>query len=160
MVQYVTNNFVISGIKLTRHFGQTYTENVVASNILDDYSAIIFSNGVPVGKILFRCSSGLGIDSNDPLGGLYFDNKRIPFKTSNGYVEPKVAKPKSHLGVLNINKCGKLNTSTEGVYTCRLMNSSMMYQNMSVGVYLEGRSKLPYDNWLFVTLLYTQLLQW
>ena len=119
---------------------------VVARNVLDDYSAIILSNGGLGKRILFRCSSGLVINPNDSLGGLYFNSNRIFYDNCNGFVEPRVAKTKRSPGVLNIRWCGELTTSTEGVYTCRLMNSSMMYQNMSVGVYLEGRSKLPYDN--------------
>ena len=146
MIQYATNNFVISGIKIIGHYGQTATDMVVAKNVLDDYSAIILSNDFLGKRILFRCSSGLGIGSNDSFGGLYFNSNRIFYNYCNGFVEPSVANTEKHPGVLNMRVCGELTTSTEGVYTCRLMNSSMMYQNMSVGVYLNGRSKLPYDN--------------
>jgi len=135
---YVDNNFVIAGIKITGHFGQA-TNDIVASNVLDDYSYMILSFG---DQIIFRCLSGLRIDSNDPLGGLYYNNKRIPYETCNGFIEPKIAKPEKNPGVLNLRGCGNNDISTEGVYTCRLMTSNMTYQNMSVGVYLNGRSKL------------------
>ena len=143
IIQYVDNNFVIAGIKITGHFGQA-TDDIVASNVVDDYSYIILSIGYP--QNIFRCSSGLGIDSNDPIGGLYYNNKRIPYETCNGFMQPRIANTERRPGVLNLRGCGILNTSTEGVYTCRLMNSSMTYQNMSVGVYLNERSKLPYNN--------------
>jgi len=46
-------------------------------------------------------------------------------------------------GIFNARVCGgrTLTTSTEGIYTCTLTNSSMINQSMSVGVYFSGRSK-------------------
>ena len=79
----------------------------------------------------------------------------LPINTCNGFVQALGA---SHIdrnpGVLNIRLCGKLSTSTEGVYTCRLMNSSMMYQSVSVGVYFSGRSE-SLHNRLFNLYLYS-----
>ena len=68
----------------------------------------------------------------------------LPINTCNGFVKAvgagNIAK---RPGVLNIRLCEseRLTTSTEGVYTCRLMNSSMMYESVSVGVYFSGRSE-------------------
>ena len=78
---------------------------------------------------------------------MYFKNSALLKHTCNGFVEARGAK---HIdrnpGVLNVWSCGegKLTTSTEGVYTCRLINSSMMYQNVSVGVYFSERSESLY----------------
>ena len=90
----------------------------------------------------------------------------LHYNTCNGFVEAvKASNITRFPGVLNIRLCGKLTTSTEGVYTCRLMNSSMMYQNMSVGVYFSGRSTLLYniycigDCLLNLLLYFLQLLQ-
>ena len=44
-------------------------------------------------------------------------------------------------GVINLFYCGAFSTSVEGVYTCTMMNSSMMDQSVSLGVYFTGRSK-------------------
>ena len=116
--------------------------------VLEDYSAIYLNdnevNGrVLNGRVLFRCFSGFVPTvprTNDEVGDLYFNN--ILLNTCNGFVEAVKASDIIRFpGVLNIPLCGSLNTSTEGVYTCRLMNSSMMYQNVSVGVYFSGRSE-------------------
>ena len=66
-------------------------------------------------------------------------NRFVEARGANGDENPKP-------GILNIRLCRekKLTTSTEGVYTCRLMNSSMMYQSVSVGVYYSGRSESFY----------------
>ena len=71
----------------------------------------------------------------------------LPINTCNGFVEAVGAgNINRNPGVLNIRLCESkhLTTSTEGVYTCRLMNSSMMYQSVSVGVYFSGRSESLY----------------
>ena len=47
-------------------------------------------------------------------------------------------------GVININQCGAFSTAAEGVYTCTMMNSSMMDQSVRLGIYFSGRSK-PFD---------------
>ena len=119
--------------------------NVVRSdNVLDDYS-VIYLNGSEQNDILFRCVTGLGpsdSNNNDVIGNLYFNNTLLPDGTCNGFVMAKGANNLDRYpGVYNARLCGNITTSTEGVYTCRLINSSMMYQNMSVGVYFSGRSK-------------------
>ena len=76
---------------------------------------------------------------------MYFNNRSL-LNTCNGFVEAKGADFDKNPGVLNVRLCGgkELTTSTEGVYTCRLMNSSIMYQSVSVGVYYSGRSESFY----------------
>ena len=119
---------------------------VQASNVLDNYS-VIYLNGNETEGILFRCVTGLGpaCDGNghqcgNRILGKFFYNDLL-LTICNEFVAvsgPSVAK---HPGVLNAALCGPPTTSTEGVYTCTLMNSSMMYQSMSVGIYFSGRSK-------------------
>ena len=120
------------------------TNLVNSNNVLDDYS-VIYLNGTERNEgILFRCVSGLGPsghNNNSIIGDLYFDNKPLPDDTCNGLVMAEGANNLDRYpGVYNVRLCGNLTTSTEGVYTCRLMNSSMMYQSMSVGIYFSGRS--------------------
>ena len=117
------------------------TNDITTENVLDNYS-VIYLNGDEPTKILFRCISGLRpIDSNNEIGDLYFNNRSLPIDTCNGVVKATGADIYDHSGVLNIRLCGSLTTSTEGVYTCRLLNSSMMNQSVSVGVYFSGRSE-------------------
>ena len=120
------------------------TNLVYSGNVLDDYSVIYLDGSEQNGSILFRCVTGLGpsgSNNNDVTGNLYFNNILLPDGTCNGFVMAEGANNLDRYpGVYNARLCGNLTTSTEGVYTCRLMNSSMMYQNMSIGVYLSGRS--------------------
>ena len=44
-------------------------------------------------------------------------------------------------GVMNIFQCGAFSTSVEGIYTCTMMNSSMMNQSVKLGVYFAVRSE-------------------
>ena len=135
---------IITGSKIgTTEMGDG-TSDITTENVLDNYS-VIYLNGDEPTKILFRCISGLRpIDSNNEIGDLYFNNRSLPIDTCNGFVEAKRADFDKNPGVLNIHVCGKLTTSTEGVYTCRLLNSSMMNQSVSVVVYFSGRSESFY----------------
>ena len=117
------------------------TNEITTKNVLDSYS-VIYLNGNETSGTLFRCISGLRPnDSNNEIGSLYFNNRSLLIDTCNGFVKAVGANISRILGVLNIRLCEKLNTSTEGVYTCRLINSSMMNQSVSVGVYFSGRSE-------------------
>ena len=117
------------------------TNLVRSDNVLDDYSVIYLNGNEQNRHILFRCVSGLGLNSNREIGDLYFNNAALPDDTCNGFV---IAEGANNLdrypGVYNARLCRSLTTSTEGIYTCRLMNSSMMYQSVRVGVYFSGRS--------------------
>ena len=120
------------------------TNRVIRTNLLDDYSVIYVNGSEKIPRVLFRCVTGLAPSvptTNDIFGDLYFNNISLHYNTCNGFVQAVEAKSTKFPGVLNIHVCGKVNTSTEGVYTCKLMNSSMMYQSMSVGVYFSGRSE-------------------
>jgi len=51
------------------------------------------------------------------------------------------ASGRNYPGVINLYLCGTFTTTEEGVYSCIMMNSSIMYQTMRVGVYFSGRSE-------------------
>ena len=120
------------------------TSLVRTINVLDDFSVIYLDGNERIDHILFRCATGLGpsdSNNNSAIGNLYFNNALLPDGTCNGFVIGVGARKVSRYpGVYNARLCGVLTTSTEGVYTCTLMNSSMMYQSMRVGAYLSGRS--------------------
>ena len=113
---------------------------VYSGYVLDNYSVIYYNNDDTYEpdcnrrKTIFSCVSGIG---SSEIGNLYFNNVVLPNDESNGFL---IARTYNN-PVLSVTLCGTLNTSTEGVYTCTLRNSSMMNQSMSVGIYLSGRSK-------------------
>ena len=123
------------------------TDLVRASNVLDDYTYIILDGSEQDDSILFHCSTGLGPtgnDTNDVIGDLYYNNMLLPDGECNGFIQAKGAVNVSRFpGVYQACVCGNgtLNTSTEGVYTCTLTNSSMMDQSVRIGLYLSGRSE-------------------
>ena len=119
--------------------------DIVPGNFRNDYS-FINVDGVSGNSLIARCVTGLGpsnSDDNNALGGLYFNGSRIPNGNCNTSpsVQANGALISNFVGVMNLYKCGTLRPSEEGVYTCTMMNSSMMYQSMRLGVYLPGRSK-------------------
>ena len=114
-----------------------------ANDKLGDYSRInARSSGI---SIIARCLTGLGPSGNDNsvLGGLYFNGSKIPHRAScigssnNIISEPGTAAA----GVFNIQQCRALTTAAEGVYTCTMMNSSMMNESIRFGVYFSLRSE-------------------
>ena len=119
------------------------------SNVLDDYTYILLDGSEFINAILFRCSTGLGpwgTDSNDVIGDIYHNNVLLTDGVCNGFV---IAQGTGNTfrfpGVYQARVCGTLTTSTEGVYTCTLTNSSMMDQSVSIGIYLSGRSESLYN---------------
>lgn len=124
------------------------SDNVQASNILDDYSVISLNATEQINKLLFRCVSGLGPsedNTNDVIGNISFKNESLIGSRSNcKFVRATGASCIADFpGVYNARVCDNFTftTSMEGVYTCTLMNSSMLYQSMRVGLYFRGRSK-------------------
>ena len=131
--------YVISGIKITgSNIGKATmgdrTRNVIAGNVLYNNSVIYLSgnNEDQIKKILFCCVSGVGSSYPD----LYFNHMLLTRQSCNGFVEARGATKSIFPGVLNAQVCGSFSTSTEGVYTCSMMN-----QIVSVGVYFSGRSE-------------------
>ena len=127
------------------------SDYIRASNVFDDYSFIRLNATEPKGG-LFRCVSGLGptgSNTNNDIGNIFFNNISLNAIAGSdnciGFVRVTGARNTGDFpGVYNARACSnfKFTTSEEGVYTCRLMNSSMMYQNKSIGLYFRGRSKL------------------
>ena len=134
-----------------------------ASNVLDDYTYILLDGSEANGAILFRCATGWGPsgrDSNDVIGDMYHNNILLTDQVCNGLmIAQGVGNTFRFPGVYQARVCGTLTTSTEGVYTCTLTNSSMMDQSVSIGIYLSGRSESLYNILSFVINISTQLLQ-
>ena len=116
------------------------------SNQIADYSFITQPFTLDPNNVILSCATGLGpsgTESNTDLGGWYFNGARIPVGTNCGgpVFEVRGANGRNYPGVINLYLCGTFNTTQEGVYTCIMMNSSMMNQTMRVGVYFSGRSE-------------------
>ena len=121
-----------------------------ASNVLDNYTYILVdgSESESDNAITFHCVTGLGpsFDTNDVIGDIYYNNVLLTDQVCNGFVIAQGAINTFRFpGVYEARVCGILTTSTEGVYTCILTNSSMMDQSVSIGLYLSGRSELLYN---------------
>ena len=119
---------------------------LTSANALTDYSYINARGGDPIGALLARCLTGLGPSGNDNglLGGLYFNGNMIPNSGEQAECSSDViqVRPGGRVaGVTNFHQCGAFSTSVEGVYTCAMMNSSMMYESVRFGVYLTRRSE-------------------
>jgi len=102
--------------------------------------------------VILRCASGLGPsggggDRNAALGGWYHDGEEVDMGigmvcSSETATEVRGANSNNYPGVINLYLCvTPLTTAEEGVYECRIMNSSSMVQTMRVGVYLSVRSE-------------------
>jgi len=80
---------------------------------------------------------------NIVLGGWYFNGSQL---TDQGCTDNppviRMSKSSDVVGAINLYQCKTFTTAAEGIYSCIMMNSSMMEQTMRVGVYFSGRSKL------------------
>ena len=142
--------------------------DLVSVNQLNDYSYLtedlfaLDTNGV-----LLRCASGLGPtggQSNLGLGGWFYDGVQIGSgDTCDTDFQNRGANARNFPGIINLYPCGPLPLDEEGVYSCMIMNSSMMVQTTRVGLYLSGRSEsldmYPITSLLIIFHLSTQLLQ-
>jgi len=142
--------------------------DLVSSNQITDYSYFTHPFTLDSFKAIFRCISGLGPsndDGNIVLGGWHFNGTPLPvLQDCTGPVfEQRGASRINYPGIINLYLCGTLTTTEEGVYTCIIMNSSMISQTLRVGVYVIGRSKsfdmYPITSLLTIFHLSTQLLQ-
>ena len=126
--------------------GPVSNDNLNSANAIADYSFITAGSGN--GQIIARCLTGLGprsvSENNGDLGGLYFNGIMITNSNTNepcGLAVIQVRLGGSIAGLTNIHQCGEFSTATEGVYTCTVMNSSMMDQSVRFGIYFSGRSE-------------------
>ena len=125
------------------------------TDFLTDYSYIDASdNPGRYGVLLARCLTGLGptgtnVNANSDLGGWYFNSgTMIPYSDvtagcRNLAVGAIQARPGLiTAGVSNLRQCDPFTIALEGIYTCTMMNSSVMNQSVRLGVYFTGRSEL------------------
>ena len=130
-----------------------------ATDFLIDYSYIHASDSPGSGALLARCVTGLGPNSTDPnansdLGGWHFNNGTMipnsgvnqvcgsPAANGRPAVGAIQARPgASTAGVSNLRQCDPFTIALEGIYTCTMMNSSMMIQSVRLGVYFSLRSE-------------------
>ena len=117
----------------------------ITSNRINDYSFVNESFTLNQNTI-FRCATGLGpsgANNSTDLGGWYFNGAQLPVGTNcNGSVfDVRAENERNYPGVINLYLCGTFTTTEEGVYSCIMMNSSMMNQTLRVGVYFSGRSE-------------------
>ena len=144
------------------------SNSIVSANAIDDYSYVNARDGtLDNGVQIARCVTGLGpngTEINSALGGVYFNGNKLPFETCGGssrLIHPRAA-GLNNLGVINIVQCSTpFTTALEGIYTCTMMNSSMMEQSIRFGVYFSARSESLdlYIPSLHHLHLSTQLLQ-
>ena len=139
---------------------------IVSANAISNYSYVNDRSDNNVQ--LTRCVTGLGpsgTDDNSALGEVYFNGNRIPDVGCGDSSSPIVRLQSLGLniavGVINIVQCRVISTAVEGIYTCIMMNSSMMSESIKFGLYITGRSKsLIYIFHQFsIFYLFSQLLQ-
>ena len=156
------------GISITR--ASDISTDLVSSYQTTDYSFVTQPFTLDNFNAILRCASGLGpsgSDINIQLGGWYFNGVQVPVPVRTGCSGPvfemRAANNKNYPGVINLYFCGTFTATEEGVYSCIMMNSSMMNQTMRVGVYFSGRSEslnmYPITSLLTIFYLSTQLLQ-
>ena len=130
--------------------GVTSSSAITSANALTDYSYVNARDSVTSGTQIARCVTGLGPsapDDNSAVGEVYFNGNRIPNVACSDSSSPIIIRQPAglnNLGVININQCATLSTAVEGIYTCIMMNSSMMNESIRFGVYFTGRSELLY----------------
>ena len=120
---------------------------IINANFRHDYTYIYATGGT---SLIARCATGLGpnsTDDNNALGGLYFNGNQIPNGNcpSSTAIRARGAPINDVVGVMDLYQCSTLTPPEEGVYTCRMISSSMMYQSMRLGIYTPGRSKCTYE---------------
>ena len=147
-----------------------------SATALTDYSYISVRDGYrnDGATLLARCLTGLGPTNtsngtNGALGGLYFNGSMIhnspePLRSYDRplcYSDVVASIPgRGTAGVINIHLCEHLYTAKEGIYTCTMMNSSMMNESVRFGIYFSIRSESLdlYIPSLVILYLSTQLL--
>ena len=123
-------------------------DTLLLASALTDHLYIIASNNAGNywrWAFVARCLTGLGPsgnDNNDVLGGLYFNGNMLPTSGTSCSSDVFLVRPGPNAaGVINMFQCGAFSTTIEGIYTCTMMNSSMLYQSVRFGVYFSGRSE-------------------
>ena len=144
--------------------------DLFSSNQITDYSFVTQPFTLDPFMAILRCATGLGpygYNRNIVLGGWYFNGIQLFVPGGEGchgpVFEQRGANGRKYPGIVSLYLCGNFTTTEEGVYSCIMMNSSMMNQIMRVGVYFSNRSELldmyPITSLLTIFHLSTQLLQ-
>ncbi|XP_065895470.1 hemicentin-1-like isoform X2 [Dysidea avara] len=133
----------ISGIAMTG--ASDISTDLVSSNQITDYSFVTQPFTFDRFGAIMRCATGLGpfrSNSNTVLGGWYFSGGQVLIRQgcTGPVFEVRGANGRNYPGVINIYLCRTFTTTEEGIYSCIMMNSSMMEQTMRVGVYFSGRT--------------------
>jgi len=120
--------------------------DLATDNQVHDYSFVTQPFTIDSFNVFLHCVTGLGPpggNTNAVLGGWYFNNIKLTANSDcNGLVfQVRAADTRVYPGVINLYLCGTFTTTEEGVYSCIMMNSSMMEQEIRVGVYFNGRSE-------------------
>ena len=135
----------ILGIAVTR--ASDIAADLVSSNQITDYSFVRVPFLLDSSNAILRCASGLGPSGrrrNKALGGWYFKGAQLPAAQNSCHgpvFQVRGANARRYPGIINLYLCGTFTTTEEGIYSCIMMNSSMMEQTMRVGVYFSGRSE-------------------
>jgi len=138
--------------------------DLVSANQLADYDYIIAPLQTDQHGVVLRCATGqgpTGDQNNNDLGDWYFGGAIIPVdQYCYSVFQVRQASFRRFPGIINLYPCGPLSSYEEGVYSCMMMNSSMMIQTTRVGLYLSERSE-SLDMYPLLTIchLSTQLLQ-
>ena len=141
---------------------------IVSANAITDYSYV--NDRTDNDNVqLTRCVTGLGpsgTDDNSAVGGVFFNGNRIPDvgcgDSSSPIVRLQIANINNRAGIIQTVQCRTFSTAVEGIYTCIMMNSSIMSESIRFGVYFTGRSEsLIYTYIYHITIFHlsTQLLQ-
>ena len=130
--------------------GTMISNAIVSANALDDYTYINTTDGtISMSRQIARCVTGLGpsnTDDNSAVGGVYFNGNGVTGVSCGDSLSPIIrqsAAGLNNLGVINVVQCmdREFSTSVEGIYTCTMMNSSMMNESIRFGVYFMERSE-------------------
>ena len=131
------------GIAVTR--AVRGNNDIVSANDISDNS---YTNDRNNRGQIARCVTGLGpsdTEDNTILGGVYFNESGISNVGCDDSSSPIIRQQAAGLGnpgVINIIQCRTpFTTALEGIYTCTLLNSSMMEQSVRFGVYFNARSE-------------------
>ena len=135
------------GVTATRKTiaGGSASTDLISSNRLDDYSFLTEPFTLDQFGVILHCVSGLGPTGgqvNINLGNWIFNGAQVSFgDTCVSVFQQRSANNNNFPGVINLYPCGPLSPDEEGVYSCMMMNSSMVVQTTRVGLYLSGRSE-------------------
>ena len=118
--------------------------SLTLADALTDYSYIHVEGG-SVSNMLIRarCLTGLSpsVNDNGVLGGWWHPNgSKLPNRVVCRDIITSI--PGGTIaGVINLHQCAAFSTAAEGVYTCTIMNSSMINESIKLGIYFTNRSE-------------------